>query len=324
MFDETDKKILMAVQYELPLTEQPFSDLAEELGLKSEVLIDRLREFRRDGVLKRVGANLNYRAFGRIGRAVLVAFACRDEDVPRVAKTINESIDTIRLKHNYLRDHPRYRVWFTFKGRNLDELIEKVREIATKCGVEDYLLLPSKRVYKMDVKYDLFRGISWSERGLERVDVPKVEELGIPAEMLFELERNLPIDERPFKAVAERYGYSESELVDLVSELIERGVIRDFSGVLRERKIGFSENGMNMVRIDPEEAEKLALKLVNEFPQITHLVEREVPENWAYPLYFMVHADSREKIERVRREVEERYGVEVVTLYSIKNLNPKL
>ncbi len=324
MFGDSEKRILMGVQYELPLTEQPFVDLAENLGLKAEDVIAKLREFKQKGIIKRIGANLNYKAFKRIGKAVLVAFACRDDEVPKIAKIINESIDSMSLKHNFLRDHERYKVWFTFKGRDKEELLNKVEEIARRCGVEDYLFLPSKRVYKMDVKYDLFKGISWSEKGLERDEVPKVEELGIPAKMLFELERKLPIEEKPFKEIAERYGYKVSELVDLIAELIEKGVVRDFSGVLRESKIGFGENGMNMIRIEPEEAEKLALKLVNDFPQITHLVEREVPESWKFPIYFMVHADSRDKIEAVRREVERQYGVEILTLYSIKNLNPKL
>lgn len=317
MFDEVDRAVLMGVQYDLPLTETPFVDLAYDLDLAPEEVIRRLRTFKREGVLKRVGANLNYRAFGRIGKAVLVAFAC--DDVERVAEVVNELPN---LKHNYLRDHPKYKVWFTFKGRSVEELHDIVKKTAERCGVKDYLFLPSKRVYKMDVKYDLFRGISWSERGLEKENVCRVEDLGLNADMLFDLERRLPIEERPFKGVAERYGYEESEVVELLKELIKKGVVRDFSGVLRERKVGFTENGMNVVRVD--DVEDLASKLVRDFPQITHLVEREVPDEWPYPLYFMVHATTREKIEEVRREIEERYGVEIMTLYSIRNLNPKL
>lgn len=316
-----NKRLLMAVQYDLPLTETPFLDLAERIGEDPRKVIEELRELKARGVIKRIGANLNYKAFGRIKKAVLVAFAC--ENVSEVAKVINESIDPISLKHNYLRDHPKYRVWFTFKGRDVEELRRKVKEIAEACGVVDYLFLPSKRVYKMDVKYDLFRGISWSPKGLEREKVPNVEEMGLNPKMLFELERNLGIEERPFKRIAERYGYGEAELVDLLKELIDKGVVRDFSGVLRERTIGFVENGMNLVG-SVDNVKEMAKRLVKEFPEITHLVERETSENWPYPLYFVVHADSREKIENVRRRVEERFGVPVMTLYSVKNLNPKL
>jgi DNA-binding Lrp family transcriptional regulator len=317
-----EKVLLMEVQYNLPLTEQPFVDLAENLGLNPKVVMDKLRELKTNGVIKRIGANLNYKAFRRINKAVLVAFACKDDDVLRIAEIINSSLDSLSLKHNFWRDHEKYKVWFTFKGKNEEDLLDKVKELAGKCGVDDYLFLPSKRVYKMDVKYDLFKGISWSEKGLEKESVPLAEEMGLSAEMLMKLEKRLPIAERPFKEIAEAYGYKEGELVDLISELIKKGVVRDFSGVLRESKIGFRENGMNLVKIEPKEAEKIALKLVKDFPQITHLVERSVPENWKYPIYFMIHADSRQKIESIRREVSERFGVEVITLYSKMNLKP--
>ncbi len=318
MFTDFDRELLMAVQYELPLTDTPFLDLAYNLDVPQSVVISKLREFKEKGVIKRIGANLNYKAFGMIGKAALVAFACDEKDVERIAGVINSSIERISLKHNYLRDHPVYKIWFTFKGRSVEDMRRRVERLAKACGVSKYLFLPSKRVYKMDVKYDLYKGISWSRKGLERENVPKVEELGIDAKMLFELERMLPIDERPFRDVARRYGMGEEEIVDLIHELIRKGVVRDFSGVLKERAIGFTENGMNLVKTDDPQG--TALKIAKRFPEVTHLVEREVPEGWEYPIYFMVHADSRGKIEAVRRRVESMLGVEVLTLYSLRDL----
>ena len=312
-----EKVLLMEIQYNLPLTEQPFVDLAENLGLNPNQVIEKLKELRAKGVIKRIGANVNYKSIGIINKAALVAFACRDEDVYRIAKIINESFDKLSLKHNFWREHKKYKIWFAFKGKNRDEMFRKVKELAEKCNVKDFLFLPSKRVYKMDVKYDLFKGISWSEKGVEKENVPLVEEMDLSVEMVLELEK-LKIVERPFKEIAIKYGYKEDELVDLVHELIKKGVIRDFCGVLKESKIGFIENGMNIVKVD--NAEKLALKLVQKYPQITHLVEREVPENWNYTLYFMIHANSRDKIEKIRDEISQKYDVEILTLYSKRDL----
>ena len=312
-----EKILLMEIQYNLPLTEQPFVDLAEKLGLNPNQVIEKLRDLKAKGLIKRIGANVNYKSIGIINKAALVAFACGDEEVYRIARIINNSLDRLSLKHNFWREHEKYKIWFTFKGKSKEEMYRKVEEIAEKSNVKDFLFLPSKRVYKMDVKYDLFKGISWSEKGVEKENVPLVEEMGLSVEMVLELEK-LKIVERPFKEIAIKYGYKEDELVDLVRELIKKGVIRDFCGVLKESKIGFIENGMNLVKVD--DAEKLALKLVRNYPQITHLVEREVPENWSYTLYFMIHADSRDKIERVREEISQKYGVEILTLYSKQDL----
>ncbi len=306
-FDEETTKLLMGIQYSLPLTTTPLVDLADELGLKSEFVMKKVKEFY-GNVIKRYGANLNYRAFSKQQRAALIAARVDESRIKEVAKVIN----SYNPKHNYWRDDY-YNVWFTLKAKDVDSVKALAEEVMEKCGVEEYIILPTKRVYKMDVKYDLIRGISWSEKSEEKFDVPKVEELGLDANLLRKLEK-LRVTERPFSNL----GYSEEELVDLIKELIDMGVVRDFSGVLKERLAGFKENGMNVVKT--EEPEKVSKKLAKR-PEITHLVEREVPENWQYPVYFMVHAVKREYIERVRRDVEKMSGVEEIrVLYSIMDL----
>jgi DNA-binding Lrp family transcriptional regulator len=166
----------------------------------------------------------------------------------------------------------------------------------------------------MDVKYDLYRGISWSE-GVVRETQYNVEDLGLNAKMLLDLQ-SVDVLERPFK-VFESYGYSELEIVDLIDEMIKKGIFRDFYGVLNEKRVGFKENCMNTVKTDkPRDVAKKLLR----YRQITHLVEREVPENWDYPIYFMVHADDRRKIESIRDEIAENLCVEILSLYSRANL----
>lgn len=67
--------------------------------------------------------------------------------------------------------------------------------------------------------------------------------------------------------------------------------------------------------------EKVAMQLLERFPQITHLIERVVSEKWNYPIYFMVHAVTREPIEEIRARVTEIEGVEAAeTIYSRANL----
>ncbi len=301
----------MAIQYEMPLTTTPLVSLAEETELSKDFVFRKIKEFYADGTVKRYGANLNYRAFSKQQRAALIAARVEESRIEEVARIIN----SYRPKHNYWRD-AEYNVWFTLKAEDFEAVEELAKEVLDRCGIRDYVILPTKRVYKMDVKYDLIRGVSWSEKSEEKFDVPKVEELGLDKSMLRKLEK-LEVVERPFLKFRE-YGYGEEEIVDLISELIELGIVRDFSGVLKERKVGFRENGMNVVKT--ENPEKLARKLARR-PEITHLVERVVPEEWPYQIYFMVHAVAREPIESVKSEVAEMEGVEEIrVLYSVKDL----
>jgi DNA-binding Lrp family transcriptional regulator len=319
MFSEDEKTLLMALQYDFPLSDEPYIGISEITGLELDFVMDKTREFLQKGVIKRIGAQLNYKAFRKIGHAVLVGARVEIGEKEENIEWIAEQINSYNPKHNYLREDY-FNIWFTLKAESQDKLREIVREIAEKVGFEEYVFLPSKRVYKMDVKYDLFRGVSYSLAELEADRVPPLESFGIGQELLIHLERNFPVKNKPFKEISEKFGYGEGELISLIEELIECRILRGFYAVLKERKIGFKENGMNLVKTD--KPKNVALRLLKKFPEITHLVERET-FGWSYPLYFMVHAVDRESIEKIRRSAEKIKGAEEVkTIYSVRDLKP--
>ncbi len=309
-----DKELLMKAQYEMPICETPFEDLAESIGRSAEYVIEELKKYLKEGVVKKIGPQLNYKAFRGISHAALVGAEVKN-NLQRAVETINSEKG---VKHNFLREHDVYNIWFTLKAASREELVRRVDTLMEECGIESYVILPSVRVYKMDVKYDLIRGVSYSPRTEAEKDVPKVDDLGLDGRMLRDMEMNFSIEERPFRVFAEKYGYSESELADMISELIEKRVVRDFYAVLNGQNAGFKENGMNLIRT--EEPERVAEILLKEIPEITHLVQRDVPENWKYPIYFMVHAVNREIIEKIADRARELDGVEELRiLYSLKS-----
>ena len=308
-----DRELLMKAQYEMPLSESPFYDLAEKLDKEVDYVIAKLREYLSAGVVKKIGPQLNYKAFKGVSHAALVGVQV--DNLETAVRIINAERS---VKHNFLREHEIYNIWFTIKAPSEKELFEKTEDLMDRCGVNNYIVLPSVRVYKMDVKYDLNRGVSYSPRTEAEKDVPKVDDLGLDGRMLRDMERNFSVEERPFRKFAEKYGYSESELADLISELIEKRVVRDFYAVLNGQNAGFKENGMNLIRT--ERSEKVAEILLKEIPEITHLVQRDVPENWRYPVYFMVHAVNRDIIEKIADRARELDGVEELRiLYSLKS-----
>jgi len=295
MFDDNEIKLLMGVQYGMPLTVDPFVDLADNLGLPVEFVFGKLKEFLEKGVIKRIGGSLNYKAFRVISKAALVGASVENGRIGEVAKIINSQ----KPKHNFLREHEKYNVWFTIKGKTEREVMDKTAMLMRQCNVEDYVTLPSKKVHKMDVKYDLIRGTSWSEKRVEPEEIPFVDDLCLDRELLKMVEK-LEVVVRPFKGF-EEFNYSEEEIVELIRELKKKGVIRDFSGVLSERRIGINENGMTIIKpSDTSKIQNLISRLINEIPQITHLVERKVPPGWPYPVYFMVHAERKGPIEEIR------------------------
>ncbi len=314
MFNPEEKKILMALQYGLPLTANPFVDLVDEVHRDKDFLFKTIKKFKQEGVIKRIGADLNYRALKLTGKAALVGASVEENRIRDVASLIN----SVNPKHNFWRENELYNVWFTIKARSEEEVVENTHELMKRCGVQNYVILPTRRVYKMDVKYDLYKGVSWSNKGGEQEEVPYVDDLGLDINLLKQL-GDLPVEEKPFKRL-NGYGYSEEEIVDLIKELIEKGVFRDFSGVLSERKIGIQENGMTVIK-PGENINEIIFRLLDNVPQITHLVERKIIGNWEYPIYFMVHAVNKDPIEEIKNNVMQFNGIEdAKILYSKMDL----
>jgi DNA-binding Lrp family transcriptional regulator len=314
--DRRDIEILMELQYRFPPSETPYLEISERLGIPFEEFRRRVEALRSRFVIKRLGFNINYKASGKV--AALVAMRAVDLDA-------KEKIRRILLRdpdvtHNYVRNHEWFNIWFVIKRRTPEDIMKSVEEIARLSGSRDYLILLGKRTYKLSVKFDLLRRVSWSEPDVLPENVPTFEELGIPREPFSQLSRWIPVAERPYRDIASRYGYSEGELVGLIRELYSKRVLRNLGATLEGRRAGIMWDGMVVIRGSEDDCLRIAL----EVPEATHVVYR-VPLNgvWDYRAYFMVHADSRDKIEGIALRVSEMLGgKDYRVLYSVENLKP--
>jgi len=316
-FDEVDIGLLMKLQYEFPLTPTPIEDVSESLNISSDEAISRLKRLHERGVLKRIGFYYNYRAQRKV--AALVAFNAGNR-YRELASILNKDHE---VTHNFLRDHPVYNVWAIIKRETREELVRSVEEVARKAGIEDWIILFSKKTLKLSVKYDLYEGVSRSgpySRVIE--SPPTVEQLGLPRSLPWAL-RILPIEKRPYKRIAEKHGMSEEEVVDIAIELLKKGVLGDPGAALEGRMAGFNENGM--VVMEPRGDEVTLTECAARLEYSTHVVLREAypPGSWRHICYFMAHATSRDKIERVKSLAMETCAPkDVMVLYSLEDLKP--
>ncbi len=308
-----DVNILMEAQYRFPVTPEPFRDMAEALGMDEEQLLGSLRRLKELRVVKRIGYYLNYRSQRRV--AALVALRVPGPSLEAFKQLTRSDRD---VTHSYLRDHPWYNVWIVVKKDSRGELEGYVEELARRVGAEDYAVLYGKRTYKLSVKFDLRRGVSWSLQGRLPEKVPSIEDLGIPMALVMDLRRGLPLKPRPYEEIASRYGLGVEELLGLVEELLAKGVLGDPGAALDGEKLGFRSNAMVVLP-----CEDCCEWVASNAAEATHVVLREtVPGKWEYPCYFMVHARRRDTALEVAHRVSESLGVEASPIFSLENLKP--
>ncbi|HEJ83601.1 MAG TPA: Lrp/AsnC family transcriptional regulator [Desulfobacteraceae bacterium] len=134
------------------------------------------------------------------------------------------------------------------------------------------------------------------------------------------LQKDLPLDPRPFAVMADRVGITEEEFIERVKVFVSKGIIRRFGATLYHQEAGFPSNAMVawVVDEDEEETEK-AGRAMAEFKEVTHCYQRKPRKNWKYNLYTMIHADSRGECYEIARRISQSTGIhEYILLFSEK------
>jgi siroheme decarboxylase len=135
------------------------------------------------------------------------------------------------------------------------------------------------------------------------------------------LAASLPIAAEPFAPVAARLGISQQDVVDSIADLMRRGIVRRFGGVLKHDKAGFRNNAMVAFEV-PASLCRKAGSAVAAFPFVTHCYRRKTCKDWPYSLYAMVHAKSKGELERniakLRRTVGFREMIVLPTVREFK------
>lgn len=90
-------------------------------------------------------------------------------------------------------------------------------------------------------------------------------------------QRDFPLVERPYAALAERLGTDEKELLRRMAALREAGLIRRLSAIFDSSALGY-RSVLLAFRLTPDELEPGARR-VQEHPGITHHYERDHPFN---------------------------------------------
>lgn len=146
--DEKQISTIKALQGGLPLSVQPFKDVAERAGITEDELLNQIKDWKDDGTIRRFGAILKHHNAGFATNAMGVW------DVPE------EKIGTFKrqimawgfnVSHSYQRPRFagfRYNVYTMIHGKTRDECEETARRISEQTGITEYELLYTTAEFK--------------------------------------------------------------------------------------------------------------------------------------------------------------------------------
>lgn len=132
MLDDIDRAIINSLQDGFPVSEQPFAEAGDAVGLSGEALITRLECLLADGTLSRFGPMFNAERMG--GAFCLCAMAVPAQRFEEVAALVNAHAE---VAHNYERSHA-LNMWFVLAPERPERIGEVVTQIKRETGLEVY------------------------------------------------------------------------------------------------------------------------------------------------------------------------------------------
>lgn len=146
--EKIDRTILDILQNDMPLTLQPYLDIANRLAISEDEVIKRIAAMKEAGLIRRIGGIMDSRQLGYY--STLCAISVPTARIDETAAAINQIAG---VTHNYLRDH-QYNIWFTITSSSKSESDKQIRELEHTFGLK-ILSLPTTKVYKIKVSFDM-------------------------------------------------------------------------------------------------------------------------------------------------------------------------
>ena len=125
----------------------------------------------------------------------------------------------------------------------------------------------------------------------------------IDSAILNRIQSDFPISSRPYLAVADELGLTETEVLDRVARLKKDGIIRRIGGNFVPGKLGFVST-LCAARVPADKIEHFA-EIVNRYPGVTHNYQRDNQ----YNVWFTFISPSMDEIEANLKKIVEESGV---------------
>ncbi|BCU81230.1 transcriptional regulator [Polycladomyces abyssicola] len=317
--DRLDQEILNLLQEGIELVERPFLAIAEKVGTTEEDVMERVRRLKGD-IVRQISAIFDTRTLGY--QSSLVAAKIPEERLDEAAQIIN---DHPGVSHNYKRNHD-YNLWFTIAVPPNSRLgLEKTVDLLGEMAKVDVIrLMPTLRLFKIGVQLDMTgkedqtKAKAKPAYGEEDRKQAAKTVTDFDIAVIRELQKDLPIEPRPFDRWAQNIGISTEELLQAGRDLQARKQMRRFAAVLHHRKAGFRFNGMGVWAVPEDRVDEVGPKMAS-FKAVSHCYLRPTYPDWPYSIFTMVHGRTMEECESILQAIEDETGItERAVLYSTK------
>jgi len=147
MLTELDQKIIASIQGDIRITERPYLEIAEALGISEEILLERLKKLCDEGVIRRFGATLRHQKSGYEANA-MVAWKVDEDRVDAVGEKVAAFSSVSHCYRRNPEDDWPYNLYTMIHAKDEASCRELARSISKETSIDNYTLLFSREELK--------------------------------------------------------------------------------------------------------------------------------------------------------------------------------
>ena len=147
MISDLEKAVIGELQGSLPLTQQPYLEIAHRLRVSEEEVIVCLKSLLKRGIIRRFGITIRHQISGFEANA-MGAWKVDSDDVDRVGRIMASFKEVTHCYERKVSGDWKYNLFTMIHGSNRQECYTVAQAISRETGIIEYELLFSYREAK--------------------------------------------------------------------------------------------------------------------------------------------------------------------------------
>ncbi len=137
----------LVLQEGLPMSQTPYKDMAQRIGIETDELLTVLNNWKKQGKLRRIGAIVNHFKVG-LPAGAMVVWQVESERVVEIGQVFAGFEEVSHAYQRQTHEYWPYNLYTMVHGKDTQEVQKVVKHMSQVCGVASYRILVTEKELK--------------------------------------------------------------------------------------------------------------------------------------------------------------------------------
>jgi len=148
-----ERRIIAVLQEGLPMGQTPYRDMAQRIGIETSQLLEVLKDWKKQGKLRRIGAIVNHFEVG-LPAGAMVVWQAESERIVEIGQVFAGFKEVSHAYERQSSENWPYNLYTMVHGKRQEEVRQVIEDMSRACGVSNYrILITEKELKKVPPTY---------------------------------------------------------------------------------------------------------------------------------------------------------------------------